>query len=79
MEKEGLVRKTKDLERKNLIRVSLTEKGQQAYYQSSRLESVHRIMSSLSEEERQQLSSCLETLRDRALKELGMEQRPPFP
>jgi MarR family transcriptional regulator for hemolysin len=27
MEKEGLVRKTKDLERKNLIRVSLTEKG----------------------------------------------------
>jgi DNA-binding MarR family transcriptional regulator len=36
MEKAGLVRKTKDPERKNLVRVTLTEKGRQAYYQSTR-------------------------------------------
>ena len=79
MEKAGLIRKMKDSVRKNLVRVSLTEKGQQAYYQSIRIESIREIMSSLSEEERQQLNSCLQTLRDKALKGLGMDQKPPFP
>lgn len=79
MEKKGLLRRTKDLARKNMIRVTLTEKGRQAYYQASRMESIYDIMSSLSEEEHQQLSSYLQTLRARALKELGMDQKPPFP
>ena len=79
MEKAGLVRKTRDSVRKNLVRVTLTEKGQQAYYQSTKIESIREIMSSLSEEERQQLSSCLQTLRARALEELEMDQKPPFP
>ena len=79
MEKKGLVRKTKDLVRKNLVRVTLTEKGKQAYYQSTKIESIRQIMSCLSEEECQQLSSCLKTLRDRALKQLGVDQKPPFP
>ena len=34
MEKEGLVKKTKDLDKKNLVRVTLTEKGRQAYNHS---------------------------------------------
>jgi len=76
---KALLRKAKDLKRKNLIRVSLTEKGQQAYYQSTKLETIHGIMSSLSEEECQRLSPCLEILRDKALKQLGIEQKPPFP
>ena len=79
MGKKRLVTKTKDLPRKNLIRVSLTDKGKQAYYQSTKIESIRQIMSSLSEQERQQLSLCLDTIRNRALKELGMEQRPLFP
>ena len=79
MKKEGLVRKVKDLERKNLVRVVITEKGQQVYRQSTKIESIRRVISSLSEEERQQLRSCLETLRDRALKELGVDRKPPFP
>jgi len=66
MEKKGLVRRLKDLDRKNLVRVVLTEKGRQAYYQSTKQESIRQIMSSLSEEERQQLTSCLHTLRDKA-------------
>lgn len=79
MEKKGLLRKTKDLDRKNLVRVSLTDKGQQAYYQSAKLESFRQIISSLSEDKRQQLSSWLKTLRERALKELGVDQEPLFP
>jgi len=68
MEKKGLVRRLKDLDRKNLRRVVLTEKGREAYYQSTKRESIRQIMSSLSEEERQQLTSSLETLRDKALR-----------
>ena len=77
MEKEGLVRKTKDLDRKNQVRVELTEKGYEAYDQSMKQESIHKIMSSLSEEAREQLRSCLQTLRDEALKELGVEPQMP--
>ncbi len=63
MEKKGLVRLTKDLDRKNMIRVTLTEKGKHAYYQIIKLGSIHRIMSSLTEEQYQQLRSGLETIK----------------
>ncbi len=79
MEKEGLVKKVKDLDRKNLVRVAMTEKGQQAYYQSTKRDSVHRIISSISKEERQHLRATLERLRDKALKEIGIAFKPPFP
>ena len=79
MEKEGLVSKTKDLDRKNMVRVAITEKGQQAYDQSTRWNSIRKLMSSLSEGERKQLKSYLERVRDRALKELRVEHKPPFP
>jgi DNA-binding MarR family transcriptional regulator len=78
MEKKGLVTKNQGLDRKNLVRVRLTEKGEKAYYRSTKIESIRHIMSSFSEEERQQLGSHFKTLRDRALKELGVEE-PPFP
>ena len=77
MEKEGLVRRIRDLDKKNLVRVELTERGAEAYYQSLKHESIYRIVASLSEEKCQQLVSCLETLRDEALKELGRELRMP--
>lgn len=79
MEKDGLVRKVKDLDRKNLIRVAITEKGQQVYDRSTKRKSIHKIMSSLSEEERQQLRSCLEKLGNKALRELLVNRKPPFP
>jgi MarR family transcriptional regulator for hemolysin len=80
MEKERLVNKAKDLERKNLVRVSITEKGRQAYRQSTKRKSIYKVMSSLSKEERQQLRSYLERLRNKALGELTAEHsKPPFP
>jgi DNA-binding MarR family transcriptional regulator len=80
MEKGGLVTKTKDLERKNLVRVSITEKGRQAYQQSTKRKSIQKVISSLSQEERQQLRSYLERLRNKALGELREERpKPPFP
>ena len=80
MEKKGLVSKAKDLDRKNLVRVMLTEKGLKAIdHQSNKPESILRIMSDLSDEERQQLGLYLQELRDKALKELGVELKIPFP
>lgn len=79
MANHGLVRKVKDLDRKNLVRVVLTEKGRQAYYQSLKRESIHKVFSSLSGEQRRQLRSCLETLRHKALEELSLAKKMPLP
>ena len=79
MESRGLINKVKDLERKNMVRVSITEKGRQAYQQSTKRKSIHKMLSSLSEEERQQLTASLAKLRNKALRELRVEHKPPFP
>jgi DNA-binding MarR family transcriptional regulator len=79
MEKQGLLKKVRDLDRKNLVRIELTEKGSEAYNQAIKRESIHTIVSALSDEERRQFSSTLKTIRDRALKETGKELRTPFP
>ncbi len=77
MAEGGLVRKSKDLDRKNMVRVELTDKGHKAYKQSTKRESIHRVMSCLSEEDRQQIRVPLEKLCRKALEELGGRQ-PPF-
>jgi len=79
MEKQGLLKKVRDLYRKNLVRIELTEKGSEAYNQAIKRDSIHTIMSALSDEERRQFSTMLEKIRDRALKESGKELRTPFP
>lgn len=79
MEKEGLIKKIKDLDRKNQVRVALTKKGQGLYRQATKLEFVGKVMSSLSVEERKQLKSLLLTLRDKALEELAINKPIPFP
>jgi DNA-binding MarR family transcriptional regulator len=78
MEKQGLLRRVKDLSRKNMVRVELTEKGREACNQSEKRASLDKIFSTLSKEERQQLRSYLERLRDKALR-LIQKKRPLFP
>ena len=75
MESRGLLRKIKDLDKKNRVRVVLTEQGREMYHsKSSNAESIWNIMSCLSDEERQQMSSYLRKIQDAALKELGMNR-----
>ena len=78
MERQGLVRRVKDLGKKNLVRIELTEKGRKTYHQSAKQQSISDVMSSLSEEECQQLMSYLQILRDNAMKELGMKHEMSF-
>ena len=79
MEKARLIERVKDLPRKNLVRVRLTEKGRQAYKQSLKREAIHKTMSCLSEEERKQLASILVKLRKRVTEVLRHREEIPFP
>ena len=75
MEKMGLVHKTKNLERKNLVRVELTEAGRDLLYKSvERRRTIKKIMSVLTEDEQRQMWNSLAKLRDAAIKELGVKK-----
>lgn len=77
MEEEGLLNQTKDLDKKNQIRLSLTEKGNKASDLSA-YETLEQVFSCLSEAECQQLTSLLDKLLNRALDELGIDDRIQF-
>jgi DNA-binding MarR family transcriptional regulator len=74
MEGIGLVKKTRDLEKKNMVRVSLTEKGQKAYELSIKRGPIHRIMSVLNKDEKILLRKILENLNNQARQELGLDR-----
>ena len=71
MEKKGTIRKVRDLERKNLIRVAITDKGIEAYRKSSQRKSTRQVMSTLSKEEQLQLWTLLAKVRDKGLEAIG--------
>ena len=79
METKGLIKKVRDLERRNLIRVEATEKGFEAYRQSSRRQSTRETMSVLTKEEQVQLWALLAKIRGRAMEQLGLRGADPFP
>ncbi len=79
MEKKGLIRRIKDLKRHNLTRVELTEKGLAAYRQSSIRKSTRKLMSALSKEEQIQLWILLAKIRQKTIRELGLNDIVPFP
>ena len=79
MVKQGLIKKEKNLERKNLIRVTLTKKGEEAYQRSEEQRGIQKILSTLSQKERDNLRAHLGKLRSKGLKELGLKRQLPFP
>jgi DNA-binding MarR family transcriptional regulator len=79
MEKRGLVRMAKNLRRKNLIRVTITEKGEEAYRRSREVKTIHSSLSCLSSEEHDELRAYLERVRNRALEEIRVRPKLPFP
>ncbi|MFC2000802.1 MarR family winged helix-turn-helix transcriptional regulator [Chloroflexota bacterium] len=79
MVKHGLVRKTKDLERRNMVRISLTRKGKQALAESQeKLGVLGEIMSCLSQEERSQLQELLKRVRAKTFAKIDLKDMP-FP
>jgi len=78
MVSQGLVKKEKSLDKKNLVRVRLTDKGERLYHEAIGMKPMHDIMSVLSREDRQQLKALLEKLRGSAQKSLGRHYKLPY-
>jgi len=78
MEKDGLITRKKNLPKKNLVRVTMTEKGKKTLKNSMKRESTKKIFAALSKEDRKQLYTQLEKLRAKGLKLSGFP-KPPFP
>jgi DNA-binding MarR family transcriptional regulator len=74
MSEKGLVNKVHDLDKKNLVRVSLTEKGKKIYDGSTKRGPIHKIMSSLSDQERTDFRKILDKLNLCARKEIGLDR-----
>lgn len=75
MVKQGLVTKHKDLARKNMKRIALTEKGIDAYHRSYKWSVVYDVFETLSLEEREQLRGMLRKLRGKAFGKVGVDSR----
>ncbi len=71
---KGLVKKVRDLDRKNLVKVVLTKKGQEALEITSKRGPIHRILGALSKEERKSFDAALEKIVAKAREELGLDR-----
>jgi DNA-binding MarR family transcriptional regulator len=78
MEAEGLIKRVKDLQKRNLVRVSVTEKGKKLYNEISDTDSFRLLTSPLAQAERKQLCKSLQKLRNTALNRLMIDV-PPWP
>ncbi|MFC2027651.1 MarR family winged helix-turn-helix transcriptional regulator [Chloroflexota bacterium] len=75
LEKNGLVQRTKDLERKNLVRVTITKKGEKTLAEAmARWNVIDDIVSCLSDEESIHLRSILLKLHRKSFETLGMSE-----
>ncbi len=75
MEKQGLLKRTKNMERKNLIRITLTAKGENTLKTAMKKEGVKHVLSKISEEQRRQLKQTLLTLKEAGMKELHLSPK----
>ena len=79
LESNGFIKRNKPKTGKLPATYTITEKGQQAYKNSTKRESIHRAMSSLSEDERKNLERCLRKIMDGTFKDILDDMRPVWP
>ena len=73
MERDGYIHRYQDRQRKNVVRVAMTEKGRQAYFNSIRRESYHEMATCINDDERKELRRILTKLWKAALSQLGAD------
>lgn len=79
MQKKGLIKKARNPDNRSMVSVALTHKGLQVYRQASKRGSIHRMLSVLPNEDRDRLMSYLQTIRAKALQEIGVERAAFYP
>jgi len=75
MEKQGLVKRTKDMDRKNYIRITLTAKGEKALEKAMRLEGTTHVLSKLTAAQQKELKATLTALKEAGVKELRLSPK----
>ena len=73
MEKKGLIIKTPDAERKSVVDITLTPKGEDVSQKSTSIKSITEMLSCLSDSECQQLAASLKKITRKAVGMLGMQ------
>ena len=73
MEKLGLVKKRPDKKRKNIMRLSLTKKGYEAYQHSIEFQAFHPVIDVLPEGKRRELWSLLQIIREKVFENLHLD------
>lgn len=79
MEKQGLIKRMVTSGKKGPVRIILTSKGRKALSQANLRKSIHEVLSRLTPNQRKQLRTTLEILRNSALEKLESYHRPLFP
>ncbi len=79
MEKQGLIRKVNDLDRKNHVRIEITKKGEDEYRRSFIPRSIPDILSVLPKGEREQFIGSLKKLREAAVEKINPKYDVPLP
>jgi len=72
------MKKEKSLDKKNLVRIRLTAKGEKIYAEGIGMRSIHEIMSTLSVEDKAHLKRVLEKLRSSVQAKLGRKYTLPY-
>jgi DNA-binding MarR family transcriptional regulator len=75
LEKKGLIKKKIDERRKNVVRLFITPKGNRLNRELLQTRFVRKIISHLSEDQRNQLKTCLYILLNAALEEMGEKDK----
>jgi DNA-binding MarR family transcriptional regulator len=75
MVKKGLITKTKKSSWKKRVIVTLTSEGEKALTYSKDNESIHKVLSSLTEDKKEQLESLLGIIHDKAISELTITDK----
>ncbi len=75
MVKQGLITKTKKSSWKKRVIVTLTSKGEKALTYSKDNEYLHKVLSLLTEDKKEQLESLLGIIHDKAMSELTITQK----
>jgi DNA-binding MarR family transcriptional regulator len=75
MGKQGLLRRTRDMEYKNQIRITLTAKGQKVLKQAMKLDGTMNILSRLSVAQKKELRATLMALKEAGIRELHLSPK----
>jgi DNA-binding MarR family transcriptional regulator len=76
MEEKGLVKKTRDEKKKNVVRVSITEKGRKIGHHVIQRDFINGLISTLNDEQQEDLKKSLNILMQSAQKSLGTDVDP---